>query len=88
MKLWTVAALGAITLFSVGCGKDGVIAASKSAADTACACADYDCAKGAVAAFNKISYQQSDKVEGLSGDDKKAYDANVDRMSDCRDKLK
>ena len=88
MKTWTVAALCALTLASVACGKGGVVDAAKAAADKACACADYDCAKAAVAEMNKVSLTQSDKVDALTGDEKKSYDEAIDRMSACRDKLK
>lgn len=82
------ASLAVFALLSTACGQGGPVAAAEKAADQACACADYDCAKAVVAAMNKISFQQDDAVKALSPEDKTKYDTAIQKMSDCRDKLK
>lgn len=84
--VWIAALLAGTTL--AACGGNSPVDIANKAADKACACADYDCAKEVVAGFNKFSFQEDDKVKALSGDDKTKYDAAVERMSQCRDKLK
>ncbi|MEZ4322219.1 MAG: hypothetical protein R3F61_32400 [Myxococcota bacterium] len=37
--------------------------------------------------FNKVSIKAGDEKKALSTDDKAKFDAAVDKMSDCRDKL-
>jgi len=81
-------ALVLLTVLAAGCGGNSPVDMANKAADKACACTDYDCAKGVVAEFNKASMQASDKVKALSSEDKAKYDAAVNRMSECRDKHK
>lgn len=78
----------AVALFTVACGKGGIVAAAEKAADTACACADYACAKAATADFNKMSMQASDEKAALAPEDKAKFDAAVSRLDECRNKLK
>jgi hypothetical protein len=71
----------------VGCGGT-IVQAAEKAADEACACTTADCAKGVVAAFNKLSLEKKDEKAALSADDKTKFDAAVVRMDDCKNKLK
>jgi hypothetical protein len=71
----------------IACGGGGLVAEAESAADKACACADKDCAKEAVAAFNKRSYKAKDEKEALDDAAKTKLKVAVDRMSACRDNL-
>lgn len=75
------------TLFAASCGGGSVVDLANKAADKACACADFDCAKGVVAEFNKASMKADDAIKALATEDKGKYDAAVNRMSECRDKL-
>ena len=75
-------------LLASACSQGGIVAAAEKAADTACACADVDCAKAAVADFNKLSMKAGDEKSALDADNKAKFDAAVARMSKCRDDLK
>ena len=77
-----------LTVLAAGCGGSSPVDMAVKAADKACACTEYGCAKGVVSEFNKYSLQNSDQVKALAGEDKEKYSAAVDRMSTCRDKLK
>jgi hypothetical protein len=70
------------------CGGGGLADQAEAAAELACACADRECAKEAVAGFNKVSYQAKDEKDALSEADQARFSAAVDRMSGCRDALK
>lgn len=75
-------------LTATACGGGGLVSTASQHADQACACADYDCAKKAVAAMNKVSFQSEDEKKALGEADKKTYMGHIDRMSKCRDALK
>jgi hypothetical protein len=72
------------------CSKSGggIVATAESAAEKACACSDFDCAKAAVSDFNRASIQADDEKAALDADARARFDAAVQKMSTCRDDLR
>ena len=85
LSLTAAFALSPLLAACDGGGGGGLVGEAEKHAEAACACADKACAMKEVAALNKISVTRDEEVSALGEEDKKKYDAAVDKASGCRD---